>query len=138
MFFDLYFIIILSIHLRCSKRLSDISEEMKQRNVDGKVLLVALKPETKVIVLCLDTVVPTGPTSGSKIVEDSANKSYPSLLEDNDPRLSRVNGCSFTSKGFTQKCGVLLQQEWNLTEVSSSKVVGVFYRNTSHDRNLCL
>ena len=75
MFFDLYFIIILSIHLRCSKRLSDISEEMKQRNVDGKVLLVALKPETKDIVLCLDTVVPTGPTSGSKIVEDSASKS---------------------------------------------------------------
>ena len=46
---------------RWSKRLSDISDKMKQRHVDGTALLAALKAETNDIAGCLDTVYPDVP-----------------------------------------------------------------------------
>ena len=46
---------------RWSKRLSDISEKMRRRNLDGKALLAALKAETMDIGRCMDTEYPDVP-----------------------------------------------------------------------------
>ena len=46
---------------RWSKRLSDLSEKMKRRKIDGTALVTALKADTMDIIAALDTVFPDSP-----------------------------------------------------------------------------